>query len=154
MRVKVMRSIHLCHGEPSGTNHDQNEDDRVQGINNSVVETIGENLQLSGEPRGNTSSTGIPMIMDPAVVDNASNRPNFHRGKQMRLSNLGNSTTYLEEAKNNPIVKLAPEMKYSKAIVNRSYLSPVTNDMNDENEHVELMNGKIIRSYLFLKIKS
>ena len=40
----------LDHGEPSGTNHDRNKDELVQGINNSGVETIGENLQLSGEP--------------------------------------------------------------------------------------------------------
>ena len=50
----------------------------------------------------------------------------------MRLSSQLKNTTYLEEAMNNPIVQLSPELKYSKAIVNTSYLPPVTNQMSDK----------------------
>ena len=135
----------LNHGEPRGTNHDRNEDGQVQGINDSGVEIIGEILQLSGEPRGNTSSTGMPMIVDPAVVDNASNRPNIHQAKRMRLSSQLKNTTFLEEAMNNPIVQLSPELKYSKAIVNTSYLPPVTNEMSDEKRRNVLADWKAHR---------
>ena len=34
----------LNHGEPQGIYHDQDEDDRVQGLNKSGVEAIGESL--------------------------------------------------------------------------------------------------------------
>lgn len=122
----------LNHGEPQGIYHDRDEDDRVQGLNNSGVEAIGESLQMPGEPKGNTSAIGIPMVVDPAVVDTTQIRSRSHQSKRMRLSNHVKVTTYVEDANNNPIVEFGPKIKYFKALVYPGDSPPFTDDMNDE----------------------
>ena len=58
------------HGEPNGINHVPNDENQVHGLNDSGADTMGQLLRLSGELQGNTSSTGIPIMVDPTVVDN------------------------------------------------------------------------------------
>lgn len=122
----------VVHGEPLGTGHVQHKDGQVQGLNTSGVEAISENLRLSGEPIGNTGSTGIPMMMDSTVVDNNLTRTKHHRRKRIRLSCKCRSHTYQELVEQNPIIEFDPQLKYVKVLVDISNYTPITNRMDEE----------------------
>ena len=63
---------------------------------------MGELLRLSGEPEGNTSSTGIPIMVDPTVVDNDLSS-NIRQKKRPKLSNECSSLTFQEQVEQNRI---------------------------------------------------
>ena len=71
----------LVHGEPHGINHVPNDENQVQSLIDSGADAMGEILRLSGEPKGNTSSTGIPIMVDPTVVEDILICSNSHRRK-------------------------------------------------------------------------
>ena len=76
---------------------------------------MGELLRLSGEPQGNTSSTGIPIMVDPTVVDNISISSNTRQSKRPKISDECSSLTYQEQVKQNPIQeKNMDEIEYKK----------------------------------------
>ena len=100
----------LVHGEPNGINHVPNDENQVQGLTDSGADTMGQLLRLSGEPQGNTSSTGIPIMVDPTVVDNILICSNtHHRRKRPKLSDTSNSLTYQEQIEQNPIAEKKSE---------------------------------------------
>ena len=81
-------NLTLIHGEPSGNSRVLNDDASVQGYSNSGIEAIGENSNLSGEPYGNASAEGIPMMAD-STLDDVRNlfSENPQSNKRIRLIN-------------------------------------------------------------------
>ena len=106
----------LVHGEPNGINHVPNDENQIQGLTNSGADTMGQILRLSGEPQGHSSSTGIPIMVDPTVVDNISICSNTHRRKRPKLSDACNSLTYQEQIEQYPIAEKKPEIEYKKCM--------------------------------------
>lgn len=77
---------------------------------------MGELLRLSGKPQGNTSSTGIPIMVDPIVLDNILISSNTCQRKQPKLSNPCSSLTYQELVQQNPMAKKKNKIEYKKAM--------------------------------------
>ena len=123
----------LDHGEPNGINHVPNDENQVQGSTDSGADTMGELLRLSGEPQGNTSSTGIPIMVDPTVVDYDSISSNNHQKKRPKLSHECSSLTFQEQVEQNPITEnYMNHIEYKKAM-NVPDSAPVRVDMTSED---------------------
>ncbi len=93
----------LGQGEPHGINHVPNDENQVQSLIDSGADTMGEILRLSGEPKGNTSSTGIPIMVDPTVVNDILICSNSHRRKRRKIPERCKSLTYQEQVEQFPI---------------------------------------------------